>query len=176
MPQLEADAFAVRVYHEDTDFSGLVYHASYLSFLERRNPGLHAQEIIYQRRRQIVDLQPARRTRCPSFARIPDARTRGPAAIRCVPVSPHADLFWPSMARLGRPHVRKLVDEALAGEDVAITRHGKVVAYVRSAVERPVRQPPHELVAQIMERAKSRPSLGENAVDIIRRMRDGELD
>ena len=70
----------------------------------------------------------------------------------------------------------KLVDEALAGEDVAITRHGKVVAYLRSAVERPHRQPSRELVAQILERAKSRPSLGENAVDIIRRMRDGELD
>src|SRR6202047_1426056 len=26
---------AVRVYHEDTDFSGVVYHASYLRFLER---------------------------------------------------------------------------------------------------------------------------------------------
>ena len=75
-----------------------------------------------------------------------------------------------------KDNLSKLVDEALAGEDVAITRHGKVVAYVRSAVERPVRQPPHELVAQIMQRAKSRPSLGENAVDIIRRMRDGELD
>jgi antitoxin (DNA-binding transcriptional repressor) of toxin-antitoxin stability system len=79
------------------------------------------------------------------------------------------------MARLGRPHVRKLVDGALAGEDVAITRHGKVVAYPRSAVERPHRQPSRELVAQIAKRAKSGP-LGENAVDIIRRMRDGELD
>ncbi len=27
--------FAVRVYYEDTDFSGVVYHASYLRFLER---------------------------------------------------------------------------------------------------------------------------------------------
>ena len=26
---------AVRVYHEDTDFTGIVYHASYLRFLER---------------------------------------------------------------------------------------------------------------------------------------------
>jgi prevent-host-death family protein len=69
----------------------------------------------------------------------------------------------------------KLVDEALAGEDVAITRHGKVVAYLRSAVERPHRQPSRELVAQIAKRAKSRP-LGENAVDIIRRMRDGRWD
>ena len=27
--------FAVRVYFEDTDFSGIVYHANYLKFLER---------------------------------------------------------------------------------------------------------------------------------------------
>ena len=30
-----ADALRVRVYYEDTDFSGRVYHASYLRFLER---------------------------------------------------------------------------------------------------------------------------------------------
>jgi acyl-CoA thioester hydrolase len=30
-----ADALWVRIYHEDTDFSGRVYHASYLRFLER---------------------------------------------------------------------------------------------------------------------------------------------
>jgi acyl-CoA thioester hydrolase len=30
-----ADALLVRVYYEDTDFSGHVYHASYLRFLER---------------------------------------------------------------------------------------------------------------------------------------------
>ncbi len=46
----------------------------------------------------------------------------------------------------------KLIDEAAAGEEVVITRHGKVVAYVRPAVERPIRQPPHELVAKIVER------------------------
>lgn len=28
-------AFPVRVYYEDTDFSGVVYHASYLRFMER---------------------------------------------------------------------------------------------------------------------------------------------
>jgi prevent-host-death family protein len=73
-------------------------------------------------------------------------------------------------------NLSKLVDEAVAGEEGAITRHGKVVAYVRPAADRPIRQPSHELVAQIAERAKCRPSLAENAVDIIRRMRDGELD
>lgn len=30
-----APALIVRVYYEDTDFSGVVYHASYLRFLER---------------------------------------------------------------------------------------------------------------------------------------------
>ncbi len=30
-----AHVLPVRVYHEDTDFSGLVYHASYLKFCER---------------------------------------------------------------------------------------------------------------------------------------------
>ena len=27
--------FPIRVYYEDTDFSGVVYHASYLRFMER---------------------------------------------------------------------------------------------------------------------------------------------
>jgi acyl-CoA thioester hydrolase len=30
-----AHVMAVRVYYEDTDFSGVVYHASYLSFMDR---------------------------------------------------------------------------------------------------------------------------------------------
>ena len=35
MPDVLPDIFSVRVYYEDTDFSGRVYHASYLRFLER---------------------------------------------------------------------------------------------------------------------------------------------
>jgi len=35
LSQLPPDALWVRVYYEDTDFSGRVYHASYLRFLER---------------------------------------------------------------------------------------------------------------------------------------------
>ncbi len=35
MSHSPADALLVRVYYEDTDFSGRVYHASYLRFLER---------------------------------------------------------------------------------------------------------------------------------------------
>lgn len=43
---------AIRVYYEDTDFSGLVYHASYLRFIERartellRSVGLHQRALL----------------------------------------------------------------------------------------------------------------------------------
>ncbi len=43
---------AVRVYYEDTDFSGNVYHASYLRFMERgrteflRELGIHHSELM----------------------------------------------------------------------------------------------------------------------------------
>lgn len=41
---------AVRVYYEDTDFSGVVYHASYLRFLERgRTEFLRARGIEHQK-------------------------------------------------------------------------------------------------------------------------------
>jgi len=64
---------AVRVYYEDTDFSGRVYHASYLRFLERgrtewlRGHGLSHQDlaassgIVFAVRSMQVDfLSPAR--------------------------------------------------------------------------------------------------------------------
>jgi acyl-CoA thioester hydrolase len=44
--------FPVRVYYEDTDFSGLVYHASHLRFMERgrtellRELGLHQRSLL----------------------------------------------------------------------------------------------------------------------------------
>ncbi|WID98042.1 tol-pal system-associated acyl-CoA thioesterase [Bosea vestrisii] len=34
-PKPSAHSISVRVYYEDTDFSGVVYHASYLRFMER---------------------------------------------------------------------------------------------------------------------------------------------
>ena len=51
MPNPSIEPFEVRVYHEDTDFSRRVYHASYLRFLERgrtellRRSGFANQEI-----------------------------------------------------------------------------------------------------------------------------------
>ncbi|HQZ12963.1 MAG TPA: tol-pal system-associated acyl-CoA thioesterase [Devosia sp.] len=48
----EQHRFSVRVYYEDTDFSGVVYHAAYLHFFERarteflRSIGVHHSELI----------------------------------------------------------------------------------------------------------------------------------
>jgi acyl-CoA thioester hydrolase len=69
-----AHILPVRVYYEDTDFSGVVYHASYLRFLERGRTDflrlggvdqstLHAagEGVIFAVRRMTVDfLKPAR--------------------------------------------------------------------------------------------------------------------
>jgi acyl-CoA thioester hydrolase len=41
--------FAVRVYYEDTDFSGIVYHGSYVRFLERARSDMLARIDIDQR-------------------------------------------------------------------------------------------------------------------------------
>ncbi len=46
--------FSVRIYYEDTDFSGNVYHAAYLKFFERarteflREQGIHHSELAEQ--------------------------------------------------------------------------------------------------------------------------------
>jgi acyl-CoA thioester hydrolase len=46
--------FPIRVYYEDTDFTGNVYHAAYLHFMERarteflRAEGIHHSELIAQ--------------------------------------------------------------------------------------------------------------------------------
>jgi acyl-CoA thioester hydrolase len=70
---IERSELAIRVYYEDTDFSGRVYHASYLRFLERgrtewlRGRGLTHQDfasdagiVFVVRSMQIDFLGPAR--------------------------------------------------------------------------------------------------------------------
>ena len=67
---------AVRVYYEDTDFSGLVYHANYLKFFERGRSdflrlsgihhtelaaGLYGEPLVFAVRHMAIDfLKPAR--------------------------------------------------------------------------------------------------------------------
>ncbi len=69
----EAHTIPIRVYYEDTDFSGVVYHASYLRFMERgrteliRSLGVDQRELFdgearlgFAVRRMTIDfLKPA---------------------------------------------------------------------------------------------------------------------
>ena len=71
-----------------------------------------------------------------------------------------------------KARLSELIDKALAGEGVTITRDGKPVAELRPKMSAAVRRPPPRLANEVAARAKTRPSLGENAVDTIRRMRD----
>ena len=71
---IEVHALPVRVYYEDTDFSGFVYHASYLRFMERGRTELlrglagdqselhrEADGLVFVVRRMEIDyLKPAR--------------------------------------------------------------------------------------------------------------------
>ncbi len=69
----------------------------------------------------------------------------------------------------------RLIDEALAGEPVIITRHGKPAVELRPApAPRMDREAMNKLLDDIATRARSRPTLGEPAADIIRKMRDGD--
>lgn len=44
----EAFIFPIRIYYEDTDFSGVVYHAAYLKFFERgRTEALRAAGVFH---------------------------------------------------------------------------------------------------------------------------------
>lgn len=68
----EPHRISIRIYYEDTDFSGFVYHAAYLKFFERgrteflRDLGVHhaelaAQGIAFAVRRMEVDFEVAAR-------------------------------------------------------------------------------------------------------------------
>lgn len=46
----ETHSFPIRVYYEDTDFSGVVYHASYLRFMERARTEFLRELGVDQRR------------------------------------------------------------------------------------------------------------------------------
>ena len=75
-----------------------------------------------------------------------------------------------------KDNLPKLVDQAIAGDEVTITRHGKVVAELRAKEAVAPKRPSAELLRRIFENADKRPRMRENAVDVIRRMRDGERD
>ena len=71
-----------------------------------------------------------------------------------------------------KARLSELIDKALASEGVMITRGGKPLVELKPTMSAAVRRPPSRATSGIAARAKTRPRLGEKAVDIIRRMRD----
>lgn len=129
--------FAVTVYFEDTDLSGVVYHANYLRYMERARSEMLADAGIDQRAAW-------------------EART-GVYAIRSL------DIVYHAPARLGD---RLVVESRLAGHGAAFARvhqrvirddalltEAKVVAAFVSSEGRPTRQP--RAWIEIFERLKT---------------------
>ena len=68
-----------------------------------------------------------------------------------------------------KDHLARLVDEALAGEAVAITVNGKPV--ITLTPTRPAK-PLDDCLAKMRARAETRPSLDKDSVQLVREMRD----
>jgi prevent-host-death family protein len=72
-----------------------------------------------------------------------------------------------------KDQLSRLIDEALRGEIVTITRHGKPV--VTLAPSGPAPQPlTVEYLSEMRRRAEARPALGADSVTLVRQMRDEE--
>jgi acyl-CoA thioester hydrolase len=116
--------FDVRVYYEDTDFSGNVYHSAYLHFLERgrteflRSIGVHHSELI---REGIAFAVRSMTIEFDAAAHIDDMLTVETRVERVTP------------ARLG-------LDQRIARNGRVITR-AKVVVVAINAAGRPARMP-----------------------------------
>jgi len=67
-----------------------------------------------------------------------------------------------------KAHLSELIDRAEAGETIAITRHGKVVAQLTPA--KPERKPID--FAALKALTDAQPYQSESAADFVRRMRD----
>lgn len=70
-----------------------------------------------------------------------------------------------------RDQLSRLVDEALAGEPVTITRHGKPVAIIAPAPSEP-RRITSKFLDKLSVNRQRRGGLGADAVTLIRQMRD----
>jgi len=75
-----------------------------------------------------------------------------------------------------KKNLRELIDKALAGEEVTLTRDGEAVVDLRPSAPRPAPRPLGEAEwRQLRARRAARPSLGEDSVTVVRAMRDREL-
>ncbi len=75
---------------------------------------------------------------------------------------------------VAKERLSQLIDAALAGESVTITRGGQPVAELRAMAIEPKGRPSAALLDEIAAPAKLRSPLGRSAADIVREMRDEE--
>ena len=74
-----------------------------------------------------------------------------------------------------RNKLPELIDKALAGEEVTLTRDGEELVDLRPSAGRAAPRPLGEAEwRRLRARRAARPSLGEDSVTIIRATRDGE--
>ena len=71
-------------------------------------------------------------------------------------------------------HLLKLIDRALQGEEVVITRRGKPVVELRPASPQPT--PPVRSDEWLFERRRSRPSAGLTSVEILDLLNEADQD
>jgi len=71
-------------------------------------------------------------------------------------------------------HLPKLIDRALDGEEVIITRRGKPVVELRPAVQRP--KPPIGSHEWLFERTLSRPGVGLTSVQLLDLLNEADQD
>jgi prevent-host-death family protein len=72
-----------------------------------------------------------------------------------------------------KDQLSRLVDEALSGEIVTITRHGKPVVNLTPTAPAPLPLTKAD-IEQMRRRRAMRPSLGADSVTLVREMRDEE--
>lgn len=73
-----------------------------------------------------------------------------------------------------KEQLSKLIDEALSGERVVITRHGKPVVTLHSIEGSSLARPTLQLIDEIANEARKLGPLGVSAADFVRQMRDEE--
>ncbi len=117
--------FPIRIYYEDTDFTGVVYHASYLRFLERgRTEYLRAHGIKHT---ELIDDESggplAFAVRSMSIEFIRPARMDDELAVET------------AIAKVGRASI-EMTQQILRGEDVLVSAKVRVAAVAEGKARR----------------------------------------
>ena len=71
-----------------------------------------------------------------------------------------------------KDNISRMIDEALAGDEVTITRYGAVVAELRPRERKAPRRLTDEEWRRLRHRRADRPPLGADSAALIRAMRD----